>query len=78
MKNEERLSSEIEMLQSTLERIKYLEQHYLAAVYSYSHTANVSIKEAWQTIEDERFELGLRPRYNTYNSFMNFSAKQAK
>ena len=77
MKNEERFN-EIEMLQSTLERIKYLEHHYLAAVRSYSHTMNCSIKEAWQAIEDERFELGLRPRYNTYNSFMNFSAKQAK
>ena len=77
MKNEERFN-EIEMLQSTLERIKYLEHHYLAAVRSYSHTMNCSIKEAWQTIEDERFELGLRPRFASYQSFMNFAAKENK
>lgn len=78
MKNEERLTNEIEMLQSTLERIKYLEHHYLASVRSYSHTMNCSIKEAWQTIEDERFELGLRPRFKSYQSFMNYAAKESK
>lgn len=77
MKNEERFN-EIEMMQSTLERIKYLEHHYLAAVRSYSHTMNCSIKEAWQTIEDERYELGLRPRFSSYQSFMNYAAKENK
>lgn len=78
MKNEERLTNEIEMLQSTLQRIKFLETAYVSAVYQYSHTMNCSIKEAWQTIEDERYELGLRPRFASYQSFMNYAAKENK
>ena len=69
-------NEEIEMLQSTLERIKTLEQHYLSAVYQYSHSMGCSLKAAWEIIEDERFELGLRPRYTSYNSFMNAVAKE--
>lgn len=28
-----------------------------------------SFKQAWETIETERIEIGLRERYTTYNSF---------
>lgn len=56
-----------------IEKIKALEQSesYFGIISQLSAEKDIHLKTAWAIVEQERKELGLRPRYRTYPSFYN-------
>jgi len=62
------------------DKIRALEQSetYFGIIAEIAQRENVHLKTAWAMVEVQRKELGLRPRFRTYNSYCNAKSNHHK